>query len=114
LDLYDLGEGYSSYKTALARIEARVLVIGVSSDILYPAYQQAELAKNLRQLGVRAEYAELDSPHGHDGFLLDFHLLRPILNNFLNTVAPSRLPWGRSFFRASRLAYFGACLAYET
>jgi len=113
LDLYDLGEGYSSYKTALARIEARVLVVGVNSDILYPAYQQAELTKNLRQVGVRAEYAELDSPHGHDGFLLDFHLLRPILNNFLNTVAPTRQPWGRSFFRASRLAYFGACLAPE-
>jgi len=113
LDLYDLGEGYTSYETALARIEARVLLVGVDSDILYPAYQQAELAQTMRSVGVRAEYAEIDSPHGHDGFLIDFHLLRPVMNKFVNTVAPTKLPWGRSFFRASRLAYFGACLASE-
>jgi homoserine O-acetyltransferase len=110
LDLHDLGTGYASYRAALARIEARVLVAGVTSDILYPAYQQTELVSILKSLGVAAEYAEVDSPHGHDGFLIDFDLLKPILNEFIGTVLPARLPWLASIFRAPRLAYSGARL----
>lgn len=113
LDLYDLGIGQASYRAALARIEAKVLVAGVTSDILYPAYQQTELVHTLKQLGVRAEYAEVNSPHGHDGFLIDFDLLKPILTEFIETVAPVRVPWLPSAFRATRLAYFGARLVPE-
>jgi homoserine O-acetyltransferase len=113
LDLYDLGMGHASYRAALARIEAKVLVAGVTSDILYPAYQQVELVRTLKSLGVRAEYAEVDSPHGHDGFLIDFDLLRPILGEFVAAAAPARLPWLASVFRAPRLAYFGARLVAE-
>jgi homoserine O-acetyltransferase/O-succinyltransferase len=113
LDLYDLGHGYASYKAALARIEAKVLVVGVTSDILYPAAQQIELVQTLKSLGVRAEYAEVDSPHGHDGFLIDFDLLRPILTDFIATVRPVRFPGFPAAFRATRLAYFGARLLPE-
>ncbi|MDR7868615.1 MAG: homoserine O-acetyltransferase [Sporomusaceae bacterium] len=113
LDLYDLGMGHASYRAALARIEARVLVAGVTSDILYPAYQQIELVEILKSLGVRAEYAEVDSPHGHDGFLIDFDLLKPILREFVGTALPVRMPWLSSIFRAPRLAYFGARLVAE-
>ncbi|EAX47753.1 homoserine O-acetyltransferase [Thermosinus carboxydivorans Nor1] len=114
LDLHDLGAGYASYEAALARIEARVLIVGVSSDILYPAYQQQELVEVLRRLGKAARYAQIDSPHGHDGFLIDFDALSPVLSDFINTIAPPvRLPWAQSFFRASSLAYFGARLVPE-
>ncbi|MDR3563221.1 MAG: homoserine O-acetyltransferase [Negativicutes bacterium] len=113
LDLHDLGHGYPSYKAALARIAAKVLVVGVNSDILYPAQQQIELVRALKSLGVRAEYAEVDSPHGHDGFLIDFDLLRPILNDFIATVAPVRSPGFTAAFRATGLAYFGARLVPE-
>lgn len=111
LDLHDLGYGHLSYEMALARIIAKTLVVGVSSDILYPAYQQAELVRDLKNVGVRASYLEIDSPYGHDGFLIDFHLLRPMLKDFLDTVtAPQRFAWAHSFFRASNMAYFGARL----
>ncbi|WP_373325841.1 homoserine O-acetyltransferase [Sporomusa paucivorans] len=113
LDLFDIGTGYSSYEAALARIDARVLVVGVSSDILYPPHQQEELAKAMRQAGVYTDFAIIDSPHGHDGFLIDFHLLRPILTNFINKVLPvsAAVPirqWIK--FRASSMAYLGARL----
>jgi homoserine O-acetyltransferase len=113
IDLFDISDGYGSYEAALARIDARVLVIGVNSDILYPAYQQEELAETMRRAGVRADLAVIDSPHGHDGFLLDFHLLRPILSRFINKVLPppAVIPlraWG--MFRPANLAYLGARL----
>ncbi|MDF2571308.1 MAG: metXA [Sporomusa sp.] len=113
LDLFDISAGYASYEAALAQIDAKVLVVGVSSDILYPPYQQEELAETMRRVGVRTDFAVIDSPHGHDGFLIDFHLLRPILSRFINKVLPGNAPislrqW--SMFRASNLAYLGARL----
>ncbi len=111
LDLFDLSVGYSSYEAALARIDARVLVVGVSSDILYPPCQQEELAETMRRVGVRTDFSIIDSPHGHDGFLIDFHLLRPILSKFINKVLPvsAAVPFGQWIkFRASSLAYLGA------
>lgn len=112
LDLHDLGYGYPSYRAALARIKAEVLVVGVSSDILYPAYQQEELAKILKNLGVRTEYTLIDSLYGHDGFLIDFHLLRPILSRFIRNGVFSKKTekHHHSFLKARSLAYYGARL----
>lgn len=112
LDLHDLGYGYQSYRAALARIKAEVLVVGVSSDILYPSYQQEELAKILKNLGVKTEYALIDSPYGHDGFLIDFHLLRPVLSKFIrNGVSYKKTEkHHHSFLKARSLAYYGARL----
>ncbi|HWR42712.1 homoserine O-acetyltransferase MetX [Sporomusa sp.] len=113
LDLFDVSAGYASYEEALARIDARVLVVGVSSDILYPPYQQEELAETMRRVGIRTDLAVIDSPHGHDGFLIDFQLLRPILTKFINSAlpAPAAVPLRQWFrFKASNLAYLGARL----
>ncbi|HWR08239.1 homoserine O-acetyltransferase MetX [Sporomusa sp.] len=116
LDLFDISAGYSSYEEALSRIDARVLIVGVSSDILYPPHQQEELAETLRRAGIRTELAIINSPHGHDGFLIDFQLLRPILTKFINSAlqAPVAVPIRQWFrFRPSSLAYLGARLIPE-
>ncbi|QDR79406.1 homoserine O-acetyltransferase MetX [Sporomusa termitida] len=113
LDLFDISAGYATYEDALARIDARMLIVGVSSDILYPPHQQEELAATLRRVGIRAELAVINSPHGHDGFLIDFQLLRPILTRFIDAAlpAPVTVPIRQWFrFRASSLAYLGARL----
>lgn len=89
IDLFDLGLGYGSYEEALARIESPVLVIGVSSDILYPTWQQEEIATILRNQGKRVEYVEIDSPYGHDGFLVEFEKMIKTLSRFMHS-------WSRS------------------
>ena len=52
-----------------------VLVMGVSSDILFPAWQQREIAETLKAAGnktvVHKEFGEDVSLFGHDTFLLD-------------------------------------------
>ncbi len=87
LDYYNLSEACKSYEDALSQIRAKVMVVGVSSDILYPPYQQEELVEAICGSGADAQYALLESPHGHDGFLIDFHLLRPVINDFINHLA---------------------------
>ena len=49
----------------------RALVIGVSTDILFPLSQQEEIADGLAKGGAEVEFVALDSPQGHDAFLVD-------------------------------------------
>jgi homoserine O-acetyltransferase len=86
MDLHDLARGRGGFEPAFARITAPVLVIGVSSDVLYPTYQQREIRDLVTATGGRAEYVEIDSPHGHDGFLIDVDRIGPVVADFLRTV----------------------------
>ena len=79
MDTFDLASGYGSEEEALRRIRAHLLLVGISSDWLFPASEVRALAERAEAAGVSAAYAELASSHGHDGFLADAELLAPIL-----------------------------------
>jgi len=69
---------------ALGRIDLeRALVIGVSTDILFPLSQQQEIAEGLSATGVEVDFVALDSPQGHDAFLVDIAHFGPAIANFL-------------------------------
>ncbi|KAG0047163.1 hypothetical protein BGZ83_007735 [Gryganskiella cystojenkinii] len=64
--LNDLKAGLSTIK------DIPTLVLGIQSDILFPVWQQKEVADCLRQTGNKnVTYYELDSMYGHDAFLLE-------------------------------------------
>jgi homoserine O-acetyltransferase/O-succinyltransferase len=83
MDLHDIGRGRGGMDVAVRRITAPTLVMGVSSDVLYPTYQQEEIAGALLGNGVDVQYVEIDSPHGHDGFLLELDQVGEPLHRFL-------------------------------
>lgn len=64
-----------------------VLVMGVASDILFPAWQQREIAETLRATGNKqvshVELGEDMSLFGHDTFLLDLEHIGGNLAKFL-------------------------------
>ncbi|KAG8406616.1 homoserine O-acetyltransferase [Metarhizium acridum] len=64
------------------------LVLGVASDILFPAWQQREVAQSLRLAGNRrvthVELSEEMSLFGHDTFLLDLKHVGGNVRMFLN------------------------------
>jgi homoserine O-acetyltransferase len=84
MDTFDLARGYASEHDALKRIAAPVLLVGISTDWLFPTADVRRLAKRISAAGARCEYVDLPSAHGHDGFLADFHLLAPILRERLS------------------------------
>nr|CAG8434924.1 9480_t:CDS:2 [Entrophospora candida] len=56
----------------LSKIKVPSLILGVQSDILFPYWQQKEIAECLRIGGNdNVTYYELDSMYGHDTFLID-------------------------------------------
>jgi homoserine O-acetyltransferase len=71
---------------ALARVRVPTLTIGIWSDILYPTYQQREIRDLVATGGAHAEYVEVDSPHGHDGFLLAVDQVGAAIEPFLDRV----------------------------
>ena len=68
----------------MSRITAPVLSVGISSDMLYPTYQQCQLVEMLESIGSIAGYAEIDSPHGHDAFLINLDRLADPVAAFLD------------------------------
>jgi homoserine O-acetyltransferase len=60
--------------------------MGISSDLLYPSYQSREIVDAVNAAGGDAEYVELDSPHGHDAFLLELDQVGEALTKFLHRV----------------------------
>ena len=86
MDLHDVARGRGSRAAALARIQAPVLSIGIWSDMLYPSYQQRRLAELVVEAGAPAEYVEIDSPHGHDAFLIDVDQVGDAVSKFLAEV----------------------------
>jgi homoserine O-acetyltransferase len=64
------------------RIE-RALVIGVTTDILFPLTQQQQIADGLRAAGAEVDFVPLDSPQGHDAFLVDIVRFGAAISAFL-------------------------------
>jgi homoserine O-acetyltransferase len=80
MDGHDLVRGREGLRGSLKKSPVRCLAIGVDSDLLYPTYEQREVA----EIFGRGRYAEIASPHGHDAFLIEYDQLNPLVAQFLN------------------------------
>ncbi|MFC5579983.1 homoserine O-acetyltransferase MetX [Rhodanobacter terrae] len=85
-DWFDIAEyGHGSVLEGLKRIHIeRAMVIGVSTDILFPLQQQEQIAEGLQAAGAEVEFVALDSPQGHDAFLVDIDNYSRAIGGFLN------------------------------
>lgn len=83
MDFHDLGRGRGGLEEAFARIKAPLLTVSVRSDSLYPPVQQRELHEGILAAGGTGTFMDLDSPHGHDGFLIEVVKLGPAIRKFL-------------------------------
>ncbi len=95
-DWFDLAEyggapdPATAVRNALAKMKLeRALVIGVETDILFPLEQQQQLADDLSATGTRTTFTGLDSPQGHDAFLVDTGRFGAAIGNFMATLSPS-------------------------
>jgi homoserine O-acetyltransferase len=91
MDLHDLGRGRGGMAGALARITAPTLVMGIDSDTLYPTYQQRQVHDLLAAGGTPSTYVEVESPHGHDGFLIESEQVGTAIADLLATVDKSEV-----------------------
>ncbi|WP_321279438.1 homoserine O-acetyltransferase [Marinifilum fragile] len=79
MDSHDMGRNRGGLIKALNEIKSRTLVIGVDSDQIFPINEQKFIADHIPQ----AQYMEIHSLYGHDGFLLEQEQLTKVLQSFL-------------------------------
>jgi len=77
-DTHNIGRHRGGVISALKQITAEVLCVGIKSDILFPPEEQKLIASNVKN----AEYTEIDSSYGHDGFLIETQLVTDVVRKF--------------------------------
>ena len=77
VDSQNVGRHRGGVKAALAQIQAKSIVISITSDGLFPPCESSEWAKYI----PHAQYFEIESRFGHDGFLLETEQITKIINS---------------------------------
>ncbi|MGI8406649.1 MAG: homoserine O-acetyltransferase, partial [Thermomicrobiales bacterium] len=91
MDLYDVDRDGGPNEW-LSKIDVPVLLMGISSDWLFPVAQIRTLADRLERLGKDVTYVEIESPHGHDSFLKDWDQFIPVISGFVNGLDRDGIP----------------------
>lgn len=78
MDSHDLGRNRGGVDAAIASIEARILTIGVNSDLLFLPKE----SQYISQRAKRGTYKEINSTAGHDAFLIEFEQLAYFLKSY--------------------------------
>ena len=81
MNTHDVGRGRGGLARALGRVSARTVVAGSTTDRLYPLAQQEELARHIPGAGA---VRRIESPYGHDAFLIETRRLEEILGEVLD------------------------------
>ncbi len=77
-DTHNIGRGRGGIIYALKSIRAKVLCVGIKSDLLFPTDDQKFITSNTEN----AEYIEIDSFYGHDGFLIETKIVTDVIRKF--------------------------------
>lgn len=84
MDTFDPVRAHESPYIAYSRIKAHLTLVGISTDWLFPPEDIRSLAAIIRAAGVRCDYREMASLHGHDAFLAEpeqlVRLLTPVFD----------------------------------
>ncbi|KAG0258492.1 homoserine O- acetyltransferase [Mortierella polycephala] len=80
MDVHDVSAGRGELIEVLDNIKQPALVIGVESDGLFTISEQYELAEHL----YNSEMVVIQSPDGHDGFLLEFEQINNAMLSFMH------------------------------
>ncbi|MBT0769229.1 homoserine O-acetyltransferase [Kineosporia sp. J2-2] len=88
MNSHDVGRGRGGVAAALGRVTARTAVAAISSDRLYPPEQNAEIVAGIPDC---VPLRVIDSPYGHDGFLVEVERVGEILVELLGEPAEREL-----------------------
>jgi len=83
-DYFDLERDCGSLAKAFADVRARFLIVSFTSDWLFTPKQSQAIVNALVANGKDVSYCNIDSPYGHDSFLLEPKTLGSFISGFLD------------------------------
>lgn len=78
IDSHNIERGRGDLNEVLQSIKAKILCVGISTDLLFPTNEQKLIADTVKN----STYREIESEYGHDGFLIEDGKLTEIINEF--------------------------------
>lgn len=88
LDYFDPAREHANNLTlALARAQAKFLLVSFTTDWRFSPQRSREIVKALLDNRRRVSYAEIDAPHGHDAFLLDDARYMSVMRSYFDSIA---------------------------
>ncbi|KAF0130897.1 MAG: homoserine O-acetyltransferase [Bacteroidetes bacterium] len=81
LSSLDIGKDRGGFQQVVSLIKARVIMIGVDSDLFFQPAENKDTVAVMKQNGCDASYREIVSIHGHDSFLIEFGQLTNLLQD---------------------------------
>ncbi|MBB1196808.1 homoserine O-acetyltransferase MetX [Curtobacterium flaccumfaciens] len=85
MDSHDVGAGRGGVPAALGLVTARTLVVGISSDRLFPVEDQHRIAAGVPDALDGDSAAVIESEFGHDGFLIEHEQVGAHLRRLLDS-----------------------------
>lgn len=79
MDAHNIGRNRGGVDKAIKAITAQVLTIGIQTDMLFPVNEQAWIAAQVASGRLHI----IESPYGHDGFLVEYAAIEQIVADFL-------------------------------
>ncbi|HEX8411120.1 MAG TPA: homoserine O-acetyltransferase [Thermoanaerobaculia bacterium] len=79
MDEMDLEEQYGTLQAAFAKWTGRTLLVAFDTDWLFPPAESERVAAAMDNV----QYELVPSANGHDTFLIDYHLIDPLVREFL-------------------------------
>ncbi len=80
MDSQNIGRSHTSVQAALNHIKSKAVVIGIDTDLLFPIQEQKFLADHI----PNAEFHEISSIYGHDGFLVEKEKISRIVSEIVS------------------------------
>lgn len=85
MDQFDLASTYGSLEEAFRPGDITYLVISYSSDWLFTTQQSREIVYALARTEKDVSFTEIQSPYGHDAFLIEHEVQSRLISSFLNS-----------------------------
>jgi len=113
-DYFDLKKGEGCLSEAFANTSCRFLVISFASDWLFTPEQSEEIINALAATDKDVSYCNIDSPSGHDAFLLEHKKLGLLIRSFLEATYYQITNPGKYIFKDFQCQHTAESLKHAT
>jgi homoserine O-acetyltransferase len=79
----DATKNYANAEEAFSQLKAKIIQLVITSDILFCKKENLKTKKLLDTLNKENHYIEIESPHGHDAFLIEYESITNALKNLI-------------------------------
>lgn len=79
----DITRNGKSFEENIQGIQSEIHIVSIDSDIFFPLNEDLETVALAKSAGVKIEHHVLESPYGHDAFLMEPKKVRAILEKIM-------------------------------